>query len=314
MAQNFIACDREQPFLLPPDVREWLPEDHLAWFVIDAVGVMDLGAFYAAYRRGRSRSGGLRAGGDGRAVAVLLGARDSVGAGDRAGVRGGRRVPRDRCPAAARSRDDRSLRRASRTRAGRAVRRGARLVRRRRVGECRGDRHRRHQGRGQRQPRPDDGLRAARQDDRRKRQISTDAAEDELYGQGRGEELPPELAQSKGRQVWLREAKRRLDERRAEEAKPIPRSRPERLKDAKRRLDEELWTEQRANEAYEAYRARGVGRTGRRFSPPRRPSPTRRPRPRRARSTSPISTRGWSRACAAGSRATTRRRSATSST
>src|SRR4051812_48047861 len=50
MAQNFLACDREQPFLLPPDVREWLPEDHLAWFVIDAVGVMDADAFYAAYR------------------------------------------------------------------------------------------------------------------------------------------------------------------------------------------------------------------------------------------------------------------------
>ena len=41
MAQNFIGCDREQPFLLPPDVREWLPEEHLAWFVIDAVGVME---------------------------------------------------------------------------------------------------------------------------------------------------------------------------------------------------------------------------------------------------------------------------------
>src|SRR3954452_19443695 len=50
MAQNFLACDREQPFLLPPDVREWLPENHLAWFVIDAVGVMILDAFYAAYR------------------------------------------------------------------------------------------------------------------------------------------------------------------------------------------------------------------------------------------------------------------------
>jgi transposase len=36
---------------LPPDVREWLPVDHLAWFVIDAVGEMDLSAFYAAYRR-----------------------------------------------------------------------------------------------------------------------------------------------------------------------------------------------------------------------------------------------------------------------
>ena len=50
MTQHFIACDREQPFLLPPDVREWLPEDHLAWFVIDAVGVMDTARFYAAYR------------------------------------------------------------------------------------------------------------------------------------------------------------------------------------------------------------------------------------------------------------------------
>src|SRR3954462_5491287 len=51
MAQNFIACDYEQPFLLPPDVREWLPEDHLAWFVIDAVGVMEIAAVYAAYRQ-----------------------------------------------------------------------------------------------------------------------------------------------------------------------------------------------------------------------------------------------------------------------
>ena len=50
MGQNFIACDREQSFLMPPDVREWLPEGHLAWFVIDAVGEMDLSAFYRAYR------------------------------------------------------------------------------------------------------------------------------------------------------------------------------------------------------------------------------------------------------------------------
>jgi transposase len=50
MGQNFIACDREQSFLLPPDVREWLPEDHFAWFVIDVVAGMDLAAFYRAYR------------------------------------------------------------------------------------------------------------------------------------------------------------------------------------------------------------------------------------------------------------------------
>jgi hypothetical protein len=56
MAQRFIACDREQSFLMPPDVREWLPEGHFAWFVLDAVAGMDLEAFYAAYRAdGRSR-------------------------------------------------------------------------------------------------------------------------------------------------------------------------------------------------------------------------------------------------------------------
>src|SRR5579884_2540476 len=50
MPQNFIESGREQGFLLPPDVRDWLPADHLAWFVIDAVAQMDLSAFYAAYR------------------------------------------------------------------------------------------------------------------------------------------------------------------------------------------------------------------------------------------------------------------------
>src|SRR5918999_3133504 len=56
MGQRFVACDREQSFLMSPDVREWLPEGHLAWVVIDAVGEMNLDAFYAAYRHdGRSR-------------------------------------------------------------------------------------------------------------------------------------------------------------------------------------------------------------------------------------------------------------------
>jgi transposase len=50
MPQNFIESRREQGFLLPPDVRDWLPGDHLAWFVIDAVASMDLSGFYAAYR------------------------------------------------------------------------------------------------------------------------------------------------------------------------------------------------------------------------------------------------------------------------
>src|ERR671934_2508192 len=56
MGQRFVTCDREQSFLMPPDVREWLPPRHLAWFVIDAVAEMDLDAFYGADRvDGRSR-------------------------------------------------------------------------------------------------------------------------------------------------------------------------------------------------------------------------------------------------------------------
>jgi transposase len=50
MPQNFVGCDREQAFLLPPDVRDWLLEGHLAWFVVDAVAELDLSAFYGAYR------------------------------------------------------------------------------------------------------------------------------------------------------------------------------------------------------------------------------------------------------------------------
>jgi hypothetical protein len=51
MAQNFLSSDRNQPLLLPPDLRDWLPEDHLAWFVIEAVDELDLEPFYASYRQ-----------------------------------------------------------------------------------------------------------------------------------------------------------------------------------------------------------------------------------------------------------------------
>ena len=50
MPQNFIRGDVDQGFLLPPDVREWLPDGHLAWTVKDVVEALDLAAFYRAYR------------------------------------------------------------------------------------------------------------------------------------------------------------------------------------------------------------------------------------------------------------------------
>jgi hypothetical protein len=45
VAANFVLCDRDQELLLPPSLREWLPGDHLAWFVLDAVDELDLSAF-----------------------------------------------------------------------------------------------------------------------------------------------------------------------------------------------------------------------------------------------------------------------------
>jgi hypothetical protein len=95
-----------------------------------------------------------------------------------------------------------------------------------------------------------------------------DREEDELCGDRRGDELPIEVSKHNGRRAWLREAKRRLEEKRANEPKPVPRSRQARLKESKRRLEEELGAERQANSAYEAWRARGVSADGaRRMAP-----------------------------------------------
>jgi hypothetical protein len=37
MPQNFLYPQRDQPLLLPVDMREWLPEDDLVYVVVDAV-------------------------------------------------------------------------------------------------------------------------------------------------------------------------------------------------------------------------------------------------------------------------------------
>jgi Transposase DDE domain len=150
-----------------------------------------------------------------------------------------------------------------------------------------------------------------------------DAAEDELYGDARGDELPEHLRTSEGRRAaladakrklersreraenesaktetaaeaealgvkieldsevivpriqgregWLREARRQLDEHRRRQAKPIARSRAERLLESERRLQQDLAVERYANEAYEHYRAHGRDAQGRRLSRPPKP-------------------------------------------
>jgi len=51
MPQNFIACDRDQPFLMPPSLLDWMSSDHVVWTILGSVEEMDLSAFYADYRR-----------------------------------------------------------------------------------------------------------------------------------------------------------------------------------------------------------------------------------------------------------------------
>src|SRR5260370_8065689 len=50
MAVNVREADRDQLWLMPPSVADWLPEGHLAWFVLDTVKELDLSGFYASYR------------------------------------------------------------------------------------------------------------------------------------------------------------------------------------------------------------------------------------------------------------------------
>ncbi len=51
MGYNFLPCDRDQLYLLPPALQDWLPEGDLAWFLLDAVAQMDLSAIEETYRR-----------------------------------------------------------------------------------------------------------------------------------------------------------------------------------------------------------------------------------------------------------------------
>jgi transposase len=49
--------DRDQQFLMPPDMAEWLPAGHLAWFVLEVVDELDTGVFHARHpRSGPGRS------------------------------------------------------------------------------------------------------------------------------------------------------------------------------------------------------------------------------------------------------------------
>jgi transposase len=50
MAYNIETVNRDQIYLMPPSLQEWLPEKDMAWFIIDVVEQMDLSAYYRKYR------------------------------------------------------------------------------------------------------------------------------------------------------------------------------------------------------------------------------------------------------------------------
>ena len=275
MAQNFIACDREQELLLPPSLREWLPEDHFAWFVLDAVEAMDLTAFLAAYR---DDGWGRAAHDPAMMVALLLYA---YAIGERSSRRIERRCLEDvavRVITANQAPDHTTIARfRQRHEAALGALFGEVLALCAEAGIVQVevvaiDGTKVHANASQHATR--DYEQIAREILERGRRAST-PTRTSSSASARGDELPPELATAQGRRGWLREAKRRLDDQRAEEARPIPASRPARLKESKRRLEQELDVECRANAAYEAYRARGRMKDGRRFGRP--PDPYRPP-------------------------------------
>src|SRR5579862_5862087 len=58
MAKGYRAVDRDQVFLLPVDMREWLPAGHPVWVVIEALGHLDTGAFHAGRKTGGAGAAG----------------------------------------------------------------------------------------------------------------------------------------------------------------------------------------------------------------------------------------------------------------
>jgi transposase len=270
MPQNFLTCDRDQPLLLPPDLRDWLDEDHLAWFVIEAVEELELESFYASYRA----DGHGRAAHEPKMMVTLFAYAYAVGErSSRAIERRCRedvafrvicanQVPDHATIARFRVRHQEALSGLFGQVLGLCAEAG--LVE---VGVIALDGSK---------------FAAAASDGaiRTYEQIAAeileeagriDAAEDELHGEARGDELPEHLASRGGRRAWLRAAKERLEAERDAQPEPVPRAREERLERCRRRLTEDWQAQCRANRDYEAYRARGVMKDGRPFSSPPKP-------------------------------------------
>jgi transposase len=270
MAQNFLPCDRDQAFLLPPSPREWLPEEHLAWFVIDAVGTFDLEPFYADYRR----DGHGRAAHDPQMMVCLL--LYAYATGTRSSRAIERRLIDDvafRVIAAGQCPDHATIARFRARHADAlcglfsnvlALCAKAGLVR---SGTLALDSTKLHANASDSANMAYDEIAREILDEA----AATDAAEDERYGERRGDELPEHLRTWRERRDWLRRARHELEAEQAQREHP-GRSREARLAEAERRLAEqhafERWSieaEQAASAQWHAEQAeRGRKPTGRR--------------------------------------------------
>jgi transposase len=213
MPQNFLSCDRGQAMLLPASVSDWLPEGHLARFVVDVVERLDLTAFYAAYRA----DGSGRPAHDPAMMVALVLFNYAVG------VRSSRAIER-RCVedvacrfvAANRAPDHVTINRfRSRHQAALSELFGevlALCVRAgmARVGTVAIDSTKLAADASLGANRSYDGLRAEAQRILEEA-AAVDAAEDELYGEARGDELPAELADPKTRAGRIKELLEELE-------------------------------------------------------------------------------------------------------
>lgn len=59
MARGYLSGDRDQRFLMPPDMREWLPSDHLVWTVLEVIDQLDTSEFHQLSRRGGAGRAGF---------------------------------------------------------------------------------------------------------------------------------------------------------------------------------------------------------------------------------------------------------------
>jgi transposase len=213
MGARFIGADREQVFLMPPSLRDWVPEGHLVWTVLDSVEELDLSAFYAAYR---ADGHGRPAYEPSMMIALLLyayarGTRSSRGI-ERACVEdvayrvvAGNLAPDHSTIAEFRCRHERALGEVFSGVLGLCARAGLASVG---IVAIDGTKISANAS-----------MNANRDFGQIAREIleeaaETDRREDELYGRARGDELPEHLRTREGRRKALREAKERLDRER----------------------------------------------------------------------------------------------------